>query len=55
MDENLCNIHIRRDSNSYHAIIQTDLGGVREYNSKSFEGLLEQIVLDLQEEFEPNL
>src|SRR5439155_17365096 len=32
--------------------IQSELGGMREYRSSSFEEVLEQVVIDLQEEFE---
>ena len=52
MEESLCSIEILKSANSYIAKIQTELGGVREFRSSTFEGILEQIVLDLQEEFE---
>lgn len=52
MEKSLCNIEILKTTNSYIAKIQTDLGGVRKLNSSTFEGILEQVVLDIQEEFE---
>jgi len=52
MEEVLCNIEIIKENNDYVARIQSDLGGVREYKSPNFEEVLEQLVLDLQEEFE---
>ncbi len=52
MEESLCSIEILKSANSYIAKIQTELGGLRELRSSTFEGVLEQIVLDLQEEFE---
>ena len=48
----MCNIEIIKENNDYVARIQSDLGGVREYKSPNFEEVLEQLVLDLQEEFE---
>ena len=52
MEESLCNIEISKSANSYTAKIQTDLGGVREFRSSTFEDILRRIALDLQEEFE---
>ena len=52
MEEPLCNIQISKDSVRFIVKVQTELGGLREYKSKSFEGLLQQLVVDLQEEFE---
>jgi len=55
LEEALCNIKISKSSSHYTAKIQTELGGLREYRGKSFEGVLEQMVIDLQEEFENSL
>lgn len=52
LDENLCNIQIMRESSSFVVKIQTELGGIREYKSKSFEGVLQQMLIDIQEEFD---
>lgn len=52
MEEPLCNIEISKSANVYIAKVQTELGGVREYRGKTFEEILEQLVIDLQEEFE---
>lgn len=52
MEEILCNIEVIKENNDYIAKIQSDLGGVREYKSPNFEEVLEQLVIDLQEEFE---
>ncbi|MFT0898875.1 hypothetical protein [Candidatus Methanoprimaticola sp. MG2] len=51
-EEVLCNVELVKDNNDYLAKIQSDLGGVREYRSSNFEEVLEQLVQDLQEEFE---
>lgn len=55
MEESLCSIEILKSAESFMAKIQTDLGGVREVRSNTFEGVLEQVVLDLQEEFDVTL
>jgi Mg2+/Co2+ transporter CorC len=34
------------------AKVQSELGGIREYNGSSFEQVLEQVVIDIQEEFD---
>ena len=52
MDESLCNIQISKTSTNFIAKIQTELGGLREYKAKTFEGILQQMLVDLQEEFE---
>jgi hypothetical protein len=52
MIEPLCNITISKDNGDFTAKVQTELGGLREYAGESFEELLEQLFLDLQEEFE---
>jgi hypothetical protein len=50
MEETLCNVEFLK--NTYIARVQSDLGGMREYRSSSFEEVLEQVIIDLQEEFE---
>ena len=52
MEEVLCNVELVKENNDFVVKIQSDLGGVREYRSMSFEEVLEQLVQDLQEEFE---
>ena len=52
MEEVLCNIAITKDNNTFVAKIQSDIGGMREYKSSNFEEVLEQMTMDLQEEFE---
>ncbi|UCE39722.1 MAG: hypothetical protein JSW00_11730 [Thermoplasmata archaeon] len=55
MKKSLCSIEILKNPDSYIAKIQTELGGVRVLRSPTFEGILEQVVLDIQEEFEVTL
>jgi len=52
MEEPLCNVEIVKTAKTYVARIQSELGGNREYRSPSFEEVLEQVLIDLQEEFE---
>ena len=52
MEEVLCNVELVKENNEFVIKIQSDLGGVWEYRSTSFEEVLEQLVQDLQEEFE---
>lgn len=52
MEESLCNIQISKDSSNFIVKVQTELGGLREYKSRNFEGALQQMLVDLQEEFE---
>ncbi len=52
MEEILCNVELVKENNDFVVRIQSDLGGVREYKSMNFEEVLDQMVQDLQEEFE---
>jgi hypothetical protein len=52
MEESLCNVEFLKDNNNYVARVQSELGGLREYQSNSLEEVLEQVIIDLQEEFE---
>ncbi len=50
--ELLCNIEISKENNDFLVKIDSELGNFREYRSQSFEEVLEQLMQDLQEEFE---
>jgi hypothetical protein len=52
MEETLCNVEFLKSNSTYVARVQSDLGGVREYRSSSLDEVLEQVIIDLQEEFE---
>ncbi len=52
MEEPLCSVEFLRDNSTFVAKIQSDLGGLREYRSESLEEVLEQVMIDIQEEFE---
>ncbi len=51
MDEPLCNIEIVKRGTGFVAKVQTQLGGQREFRGNAFEDMLEQLVVELQEEF----
>ncbi len=55
MEEALCNVEFVKSESNYLARIQSELGGLREYRSGSFEEVLEQVIIDLQEEFETTI
>ena len=52
MEETLCHVEFMKGPKAYIAKVQSDLGGLREYRSESFEEVLEQVIIDIQEEFE---
>ena len=52
MEEPICSVEILRRDDHFVARVVSQLGGKREYKSKVFENLLEQILFELQEEFE---
>lgn len=54
MQETLCNVEFLKGPKTFIAKVQSDLGGLREYRSESFEEVLEQVIIDIQEEFETN-
>jgi hypothetical protein len=51
MEESLCNIEILKRGNTFIARVQSQLGGQRELKGNGFEDVLEQLVIELQEEF----
>ena len=55
MEESICRIELEYSNNTYIAKIQSDMGGPREYQSNSFDGLLSQLMTELQSELEPDL
>ena len=52
MEESLAAVEVIHQQDGYVAKVQSDLGGVREYRGMTFEAVLEQVIIDLQEEFE---
>ena len=54
MEESICRIELEIEEATYIAKVQTDMGGAREYRSTRFDGLLNQLMSELQAEFEPD-
>ncbi len=54
MEESICRIELEIEDTTYIAKVQTDMGGQREYRSTRFDGLLNQLMSELQAEFEPD-
>ncbi len=52
MEDVLCNIEIVKENDNFIARVQSDYGGSREFKSKNFEDVLEQMMMELQEEFD---
>ena len=52
MEESLCTVEFLKSASTYLAKVQSDLGGLREYRGPVLEDVLEQVIIDLQEEFE---
>ncbi|HHD15510.1 MAG TPA: hypothetical protein ENK47_02260 [Euryarchaeota archaeon] len=54
MEEPICHIEISQEDDEIVAKLQSDLGGIREFRSFTFEQVLKLIVNELQEELEFN-
>jgi hypothetical protein len=52
MEETICSIEFVRDADVFIARVQSELGGLREFRAGSLEEVLEQVILELQDEFE---
>jgi len=52
VEESLAAVEVIHRADGYVAKVQSELGGVREYRGPTFESVLEQVIIDLQEEFE---
>jgi hypothetical protein len=51
MQELICNIEFSREDDEFVAKLRTEMGGLREYTGKSFDEVMNQIMLELEEEF----
>jgi len=51
MEELLCNIEFEKNEDGYTARLRTDMGGLREYNGLTMEDVINQVIMELQEEF----
>jgi hypothetical protein len=52
MEEPICHIEISKEEDEIVAKLQSDLGGIREFRSLTFEQILKLIVNELQEELD---
>jgi hypothetical protein len=50
--ETICFVEFLKGPSSYVGKVQSELGGIRDYRSSSFDEVLRQVVDDLREEFE---
>lgn len=52
MQELICNIEFDVDDDGvYLAKLRTEIGGLREYSGRTFEEVLNQVMMELEEEF----
>jgi hypothetical protein len=52
MEEPICHIEISQEDDEIVAKLQSDLGGIREFRSFTFEQVLKMVVNELQEELD---
>ncbi len=50
MEELICNIEFDRDDVTYYAKLRTEIGGLREFSGVSFDDVLNQVMVELEEE-----
>lgn len=51
MQELICNIEFDREEEVYYARLRTEIGGLREFTGKNFEDVLNQVMVELEDEF----
>ena len=51
MQELICNIEFSKEDSEFIAKLRTEMGGLREYNGSTFDEVMNQIMLELEEEF----
>lgn len=52
MEELICSVEILRGNFELVARVSSEAGGVREYRATTASGVIDQVINDLQEEFE---
>ncbi|MCL4325916.1 MAG: hypothetical protein M1481_03715 [Candidatus Thermoplasmatota archaeon] len=52
MEETICSVEFLKNEKEYLARIQSGAGGFREYHATSINDVLEQVITELEEEFE---
>jgi len=51
LQETICNIEFEQDEGEFLAKLRTEMGGLREYTGRTFEEVLNMVMLELEEEF----
>ncbi|MFG1519773.1 MAG: hypothetical protein AAE977_04795 [Thermoplasmataceae archaeon] len=51
MQELICNIEFVKEDEDYIAKLRTEIGGLREFSAMTFEEVLNDVMLELEEEF----
>jgi hypothetical protein len=51
MQELICNIEFLKEGDNFVARLRTELGGLMEYSGFTFDEVLNQVVIELEEEF----
>lgn len=51
MQELICNIEFNKDGETFIAKLRTEIGGLREFTGITFDEVLTQVLLELEEEF----
>ncbi|WP_393972095.1 hypothetical protein OXIME_000701 [Oxyplasma meridianum] len=51
MQETICNIEFENEDGEFVAKLRTEMGGLREYTGRTFEEVLNFVMLELEEEF----
>jgi hypothetical protein len=52
MEELICSVEFLRGPAEFFARVSSEAGGVREYHGATSSGVIDQVINDLQEEFE---
>lgn len=52
MEELICSVEFLRSPAEIVARVSSEAGGIREYRAPSADGVIDQVINDLQEEFE---
>jgi hypothetical protein len=52
MEEFICSVEFLRSPAEFFARVSSEAGGVREYRAASSDSVIDQVINDLQEEFE---
>ncbi|MCL5804893.1 MAG: hypothetical protein AAE987_05475 [Thermoplasmataceae archaeon] len=50
MEELICNIEFEKDEDTFYAHLRTEIGGLREFTGVTFDDVLNQVIVELEEE-----